>query len=99
MKSTQLSLATLHMQCPDLANQFDRVLKELVMDCRERPGVSKDRKMTIAVHVKPHPNDPEDVLLYPVMGSRRPAVEFEAHRLRTSRSNQLIFDFGDAEAA
>lgn len=38
-------------------------------------------------------NDPEDVLIHPVVTSKQPAVELEVHRARASRTNQLKFDY------
>ncbi len=93
MQSAELRLETLHLMCPDLPDEFAKIMQSLVKDCRQRPSVNKDRSMKIEFKVRPHPNDPDDVLIHPVVSSRQPSRDLETQRARTNRTNQLIFDY------
>ena len=99
MQTAELRLETLHLMCPDLVDEFAKVMTQLVKDCRDRPAVNKDRKLILTFHIAPHENDPEDVIIAPVVSSKQPSRQLEVHRARTGRTGQLMFDFGSTEEA
>ena len=69
----------------------------MVADCRKRPGLAKHRTVKVEIKIKPHPQDPDDVVIEPVTTSRTPAKALDPIRGRCTRRNQLQFEFDDAE--
>lgn len=99
MQTLNVELETLGHLIPDLSTEFAKQLKQLVKSCREASSDPRNRTLTIKVIVKPHPNEPEDVMLTATVGSKSPAKELEVVRARTSRTCQLQFDFDSRDAA
>ncbi|MBD3674376.1 MAG: hypothetical protein HUJ26_12700 [Planctomycetaceae bacterium] len=93
MDTTELTLKSLHLLSPDLAADFQEQLEAAVRDCQQRPSLSKKREVTIKLAVTPHPSDPDDVEIEPVMTSKTPARKLEVVRARRTSRNQLQFDF------
>lgn len=93
MEVAQLTLETLHKLSPGLATDFAEQLESAVADCRQRPSLAKDREVTIKLKVKPHPEDPDDVIIEPVTTRKTPARIIEPIRARRTHKNQLQFDF------
>lgn len=95
MNSTELSLRSLHLLSSGLADDFQQQLEAAVADCRQRPSLPNKREITLKLSVKPHPEDPDDVLIEPVTTRKTPARKIEPIRARRTRANQLQFDFAD----
>lgn len=92
MSTATLKLETLHL-IPGLKQDFDLQIESLVADCKRRPAVGKERSLKVELKIKPHAEDPEDVLIIPVISSKRPSTEIDPIRGRRTRSGQLQFDF------
>lgn len=88
-----LNLETLHKLSPGLAADFIDQLEAAVADCRQRPALAQKREVTIKLTIKPHPEDPDDVLIEPVTTRKTPARHIEPIRARRTHKNQLQFDF------
>lgn len=97
MQTTQLSLKSLHLLSPGLAEDFDEQLAAAVLDCRQRPALAKPRTVEIKLTVTPHPGDPDDVSIQPVTTRKTPARKIETVRARRTRLNQLQFDFDEQD--
>jgi len=97
MTTAVLTLETLHQLSPDLAEDFSQQIEEAVRDCRQRPSLTEKREVTIRLTIKPHPQDPDDVLIEPVTTRKTPARKLETVRARQTRTNQLHFDFFENE--
>jgi hypothetical protein len=95
MKTAILKLETLH-HVPGLSADFNRQIESLVADCKARPGVTKKRSLKVELMIVPHKEDPEDVVILPVISTKRPATEIDPIRGRRTRAGQLQFDFDDA---
>lgn len=93
MKTNQLTLDTLHLLSPDLAQDFREQLEAAVMDCRQRPSLAKKREINIRLTITPNPNDPDDVDINPVTTRKTPARELATIRARRTPKNQLQFDY------
>lgn len=93
MTTDSLNMSTLEKACPDAVAEWLRVLTDAVLDCRSRPSCTKKRSVTLKLDIVPHPNDPDDVVISPVVGARRPVTEHQMFRARASRAGQLRFDF------
>lgn len=93
-KTATLKLETLHL-IPELAGDFDQQIASLVADCKARPAIKKKRSLKVEISVEPHPQDPDDVWIYPVVSSKRPATEIDPIRGRRTRAGQLQFDFAE----
>jgi len=93
MQTTELSLRSLHLLSPGLADDFAQQLQAAVIDCRQRPSLAQKREVTIKLAVTPHPEDPDDVSILPVTTSKTPARKIDPVRARRTRANQLQFDF------
>lgn len=97
MQVAQLTLETLHRLSPGLATDFSEQLESAVEDCRQRPSLAKPREVNIKLTIKPHPEDPDDVLIEPVTTRKTPARNIEPIRARRTHKNQLQFDFIEEE--
>jgi hypothetical protein len=95
MQSTELSLKSLHLLSPGLADDFQQQLEAAVQDCRQRPSLADKREVTIKLTVTPHPEDPDDVAIQPVTTRKTPARKIDPIRARRTPKNQLQFDFAD----
>lgn len=95
MKTTTLKLETLYL-IPGLARDFDQQIQSLIEDCKRRPAVPKKRTLKCELSIVPHAEDPEDVLIVPVISSKRPSTEIDPIRGRRTKTNQLQFDFDDS---
>ena len=93
MQTTDLTLKSLHLMSPGLADDFEQQLRAAVTNCQQRPSLANERKVTITIGLKPHPEDPDDVLIQPVTTSKTPARKIDTIRARRARNNQLQFDF------
>lgn len=93
MTTDVLTMSTLEKACPEAAAEWLRIVTDAVQDCRSRPSCTKKRTVTLKLDIVPHPNDPDDVVISPIVGARRPATEHPMFRARASRSGQLRFDF------
>lgn len=94
MKTATLKLETLHL-IPGLREDFDRQIESLVADCKTRPGITKKRSLKVEIMIVPHKEDPDDVVILPVISTKRPATEIDPIRGRRTRNGQLQFDFDD----
>ena len=97
METTQLSLKSLHLLSPGLADDFDEQLAAAVLDCKQRPSLSKPRTVEIKLTITPHCEDPDDVSIQPVTTRKTPARKIETVRARRTRMNQLQFDFDEMD--
>ena len=93
METTELSLKSLHLLSPGLAEDFQQQLESAVADCKQRPSLSDKREVTIKLTVTPHPEDPDDVSIQPVTTRKTPARKIDPIRARRTPRNQLQFDF------
>lgn len=96
MTTAVLQCSTLHM-LPGVAEDFDMQIRRLVEDCKARPAIDKARVLKIELKITPHPQDPADVQIAPVLTTKSPATAHDPIRARCSRSNQLQFDFVSGE--
>jgi len=94
MKTATLTLETLHL-IPGLQADFDQQIEALVADCKRRPAIAKKRTLKVELDIIPHKEDPEDVLIFPVVSTKRPATTIDPIRGRRTRIGQLQFDFAD----
>ena len=99
MKTLELSLKTLHVLSPGLADDFQQQLEAAVQDCKQRPSLAKPREVNVKLTITPHPEDPDDVSIQPVTTSKTPARKIDVIRARRTPKNQLQFDFSEEEAA
>jgi len=99
VKTLELSLKTLHVLSPGLADDFQQQLESAVMDCKQRPSLAKKREVTLKLTITPHPEDPDDVNIQPVTTRKTPAREIDVIRARRTPKNQLQFDFSEEDAA
>lgn len=98
-RTSELTLKTLHQMSDGLALDFQQQLEACVQDCKQRPSIEKARKVVLTLSVKPHPEDPDDVLIEPVTQRKTPTRVIEPVRARRmARRNQLQFDWFDDEA-
>ncbi len=97
MSTTELTLKSLNLLSPGLANDFDEQLQAAVLDCKQRPSLAKKREITIKLTITPHPEDPDDVSIQPVTTRKTPARTIEVVRARRSKRNQLQFDFSEGD--
>ena len=93
METTELSLESLHLLSPGLADDFQQQLEAAVLDCHQRPSLAEKREVTIKLTVKPHPEDPDDVVIQPVTTRKTPARKIDTIRARRTPRNQLQFDY------
>lgn len=93
MNTAELSLKSLHLLSPGLADDFQQQLEAAVMDCKQRPSLGDKREVTIKLTVTPHPEDPDDVSIQPVTTRKTPARKIDPIRARRTPKNQLQFDF------
>ena len=96
MSTTQLSLKSAHL-LPGLAEDFQQQLEAVVQDCRQRPSLAKKRTVTVKFTVIPDPEDPDDVLISPVISRATPSRQIQPIRARRTTKNQLQFDFVDED--
>lgn len=94
--TTDLSLKSLYL-VPGLASDFEAKLQAAVRDVRERPALSKARKVKIELEVCPDPEDADDMLIKPVITATTPARSLQPLRARSNARNQLQFDFSEEE--
>jgi hypothetical protein len=99
MPSTELSLKSLHLLSPGLADDFQQQLEAAVMDCKQRPSLADKREVTIKLTVTPHPEDPDDVSIQPVTTRKTPARKIDPIRARRTPRNQLQFSFSEEDLA
>ena len=97
MRTTHLSLESLHLFSPDLAEDFDSQLEAAVADCRERPSLQAKREVNIRLVIIPHPDDPDDVTIEAITTRKTPARKLDPIRARRTARNQLQFDFDTRE--
>ena len=97
MDTMQLTLRSLHLLSPGLADDFQQQLEAAVMDCKQRPSLSAKREITIRLTVIPHPEDPDDVLIQPVTTRKTPARKIERVRARRTPRDQMLFEFADED--
>lgn len=95
MNTSELSLKSLHLLSPSLADDFRDQLEAAVKDCQQRPALAKKREVSVKLAITPDPEDADDVLIFPVTTSKRPAREIQPIRARRTPKNQLQFDFSD----
>jgi len=95
MSTTELSLKSLHLLSPGLADDFQQQLEAAVQDCKQRPSLPDKREVTLRLAVTPHPEDPDDVAIQPVTTRKTPARKIDPIRARRTPKNQLQFDFLD----
>ena len=95
MQATQLTLKSLHLLSPGLADDFGQQLDAAVQDCKQRPSLAAKRTVEIKLTVTPHPEDPDDVLIEPVTIRKTPARKIDPVRARRTPRNQLQFDFAE----
>ncbi len=96
MSDNTITAASIRGQCKDLSQEdFDKQLTALVEDCKARPGINKARELTLKLRIKPHPEDPDDVMISPVTTRKMPARGIEPIRARRTPRNQLQFDWMD----
>ena len=93
MQTAVLTLETLHQMSADLAADFAQQVEAAVLDCRQRPSLPDKREVNLRITIKPHPEDPDDVLITPVTTRKTPARKIDPIRARRTRKNQLLFDF------
>jgi len=93
METTELTLKSLHLLSPGLADDFGQQLDAAVLDCRQRPSLAQKREIQIRLTIIPHPEDPDDVLIQPVTTRKTPARKIDTIRARRTPKNQLQFDF------
>jgi len=97
METTHLSLKSLHLFSPDLAEDFDSQLSAAVADCRERPSLKAKREVNIRLVIIPHSDDPDDVTIEAITTRKPPARKLDPIRARRTARNQLQFDFDTRE--
>jgi hypothetical protein len=97
MRQGTVTLATLHLLAPDLADDFREQLEAAVIDCRQRPSLAKKREVTIRLTITPNENDPDDVDIEPVTTRKTPARELAIIRARRTPKNQLQFDYHEED--
>lgn len=97
MDTTELTLRSLHLLSPGLADDFHQQLEAAVQDCKQRPSLAAKREIQIKLTVIPHPEDPDDVLIEPVTTRKMPARKIDPVRARRTPRNQLQFDFSDSD--
>ena len=97
MKTSTLTLETLHLLSEGLRDDFTQQVEAAVADCRQRPTLPDRREVTLKLVITPHPEDPDDVLIHPVTTRKTPARKIEPIRARRSRKNQLMFDWWGEE--
>jgi len=97
MKTTTLTLETLHFLSEGLREDFRQQLEAAVEDCKQRPSLPDKREITLKLSIVPHPEDPEDVLISPVTTRKMPARKIEPICGKRSHKGQLLFDFDDDE--
>jgi hypothetical protein len=93
MQSATLTLETLHLLSPGLADDFRQQLESAVQDCHQRPSLAQKREVTIRLTITPHPQDPDDVEIQPVTTRKMPARKIDVVRGRRTPKNQLQFDW------
>ena len=93
LNTTELSLKSLHLLSPGLADDFQQQLEAAVKDCKQRPSLAQKRVVEIKLTITPHPEDPDDVAIEPVTTRKTPARKIEPIRARRTPRNQLQFDF------
>jgi hypothetical protein len=94
MKTATLKLETLHL-IPGLAEDFDQQVAVMVDDCKKRPAIVKGRRIKLEIEIKPHPQDPDDVLIFPLTSAKSPSRAIDPIRGRRTRQGQLQFDFAE----
>ncbi len=97
MQTSQLTLKSLHLISPELADDFAQQLEAAVMDCKQRPSLSEKREITLKLTIIPSPEDPDDVLIQPITTRKTPARKIERIKARRTPRNQLQFDFTEEE--
>ena len=97
MDTAMLTLDTLGRFSEELAENFGQQLETAVADCRQRPGQTDKRTVTVKLLITPHPEDPDDVQIEPVVVLSIPARKIEPQRARRTQRNQLQFDFSGEE--
>ena len=97
MQTTELTLRSLHLLSPGLADDFAEQLENAIRDCRQRPSLAAKREITLKIAITPHPEDPDDVSIAPVTTSKTPARKIDPVRARRTPKNQLQFDFSDED--
>ena len=60
METAQLTLKSLHLLSPGLADDFSEQMTAAVLDCKQRPSLAEKRTVTVKLTITPHPEDPED---------------------------------------
>lgn len=55
METTELTLKSLHLLSPGLADDFQQQREAAVMDCKQRPSLAAKRELQIRLTVTPHP--------------------------------------------
>ncbi len=95
MTDSNSAVLSLKSACliPGLSEDFAQRLEAAVLDCHQRPALSKARKVKIEFSIWPDPEDADDVLISPVVTSTTPARSIMPIRARRTRRNQLQFDF------
>lgn len=92
MKTGVLTLATISEASPEAASDFQEKLSAAVQDCKQFRN-DKPRDVTLKLRIVPHPNDPDDVIITPQVGSKTPARQHAPFRARGTARGQLHFDF------
>jgi hypothetical protein len=88
-----LTLQTLGDASPKFADDFEKQLAAAIADCKEHPERTKPRIITLKLSIEPRVADPDDVVIYPSIGSKTPTAEHEPFFARGSRNGQLRFEF------
>lgn len=96
-KTTDLTLRSLYLLSPDLADDFRQQLEAAVNDCKQRPSLATKRQISLKIEITPHPNDPDDVEIQPILTAKTPARKLAVIRARRTPKNQLQFDFDEEE--
>lgn len=97
MKTSELTLETIHYLSPDLEEDFRQQLEFAVADCRQRPSLAKKREVHIKLEITPHPQDPDDVIIQPITQRKTPCRIIEPIRGRRGRKDQLQFDYAEVD--
>lgn len=99
MQSATLTLETIHLLGPELAEDFRQQLDLAIADCRQRPALAKKREVHLRLEITPHPQDLDDVLIQPITTRKTPARIIQPVRGRRGRQDQLQFDFPEQDVS
>ena len=96
-QSTPLTLKSLHLLAPDLAEDFAQNLEACVNDCAQRPSLPKYRELTMKLRIKPHVEDSEDCWIEGTVSRKTPAREIDPIRAIRTHDKQLRFEFSEED--